>query len=115
MPAAEVAAKDWRAVEEFRGDYIRRRALMMGLLEEIPILNASEPEGAFYIMVDVRDTGMDATTFAKRALDEALVQVIPLDTLPGGEGHIRLSYAADDEIINEGLQRLQQWLNPQYS
>jgi aspartate/methionine/tyrosine aminotransferase len=115
MPAAEVAAKDWSAVKEFRSDYVRRRNLMMDLLEDIPILNASEPEGAFYIMVNVRETGMDATTFAKRALDEALVQVIPLDALPGGEGHIRLSYAADDEIIKEGLLRLQRWLNPQYS
>ena len=62
-------------------------------------------------MVDVRGTGMDATTFAKRAMDEALVQVIPLDSLPGGEGYIRLSYAADDDVIREGIQRLQAWLD----
>ena len=113
MPAAEIAANDWSAVQEFRGDYLRRRALMMGLIDQIPSLNASEPEGAFYIMVDVTDTGMDAKTFAKRAMDEALVQVIPLDSLLGGEGYVRLSYAADDDIIREGVKRLGDWLNNQ--
>ena len=110
MPAAELAAKDWSSVEKFREEYIRRRELMLAMLQQIPSLSASEPEGAFYVMVDVRQTGMDATTFAKRAMEEALVQVIPLDSLPGGEGYIRLSYAADDDVIREGIQRLQSWL-----
>ena len=113
MPAAEVAAKNWDAVAEFRDDYLRRRTLMMGLIRGIPTLKVSEPEGAFYVMVDVTGTGMDATTFAKRALDEALVQVIPLDSLPGGEGYVRLSYAAEDSVIEEGLKRLGEWLNSQ--
>ena len=113
MPAAEVAAKNWGAVAEFRDDYVRRRALMIELIEAIPSINASNPEGAFYMMVDVRGTGMDATTFATRAMDEALVQVIPLDSLPGGEGYIRLSYAAEDHVIEEGLKRLANWLAAQ--
>ena len=113
MPAAEVAANNWEAVAEFRDDYVRRRALMIELIEAIPSMNASDPEGAFYMMVDVRETGMDATTFATRAMEEALVQVIPLDSLPGGEGHIRLSYAAEDHVIEEGLKRLANWLESQ--
>ena len=113
MSAAEVAAENWDAVAEFRGDYVRRRSLMMDLLNGIPSLNASEPEGAFYVMVDVTATGMDATTFAARAMDEAKVQVIPLESLPGGEGFVRLSYAAEDDVIEEGLKRLNEWLNNQ--
>ena len=113
MPAAEVAAKNWGAVAEFRDDYVRRRALMIKLIEAIPSMSASDPEGAFYMMVDVRGTGMDATTFATRAMEESRVQVIPLDSLPGGEGYIRLSYACEDHIIEEGLKRLANWLNSQ--
>ena len=113
MPAAEVAAKNWEAVAEFREDYVRRRALMIELIDGIPSMSASDPEGAFYMMVDVRATGMDATTFATRAMEEALVQVIPLDSLPGGEGYVRLSYAAEDHIIEEGLKRLANWLASQ--
>ena len=111
MPGAELAAKQWDAVADFREDYVRRRALMMELLNGIPSLNASEPEGAFYVMVDVRETGMNATVFAQRAMEEARVQVIPLDSLPGGEGFVRLSYAAEDDVIEEGLARLKDWLS----
>ena len=111
MLAAELAAKDWSAVAKFRDEYIHRRELMLELLEDIPTLSASVPEGAFYVMVDVRQTGMDATTFAERAMGEAAVQVIPLDSLPGGEGYIRLSYAADRDVIREGMSRLKNWLN----
>jgi aspartate/methionine/tyrosine aminotransferase len=113
MPAAEVAAKEWDSVGEFRGDYIQKRKRMMDLIEQIPLLNAGEPEGAFYLMVDVRNTGMDAITFAARAMEEACVQVIPLEGIPGGEGYIRLSYAADDDVIEEGLKRLGEWLGNQ--
>jgi aspartate/methionine/tyrosine aminotransferase len=113
MPAAELAAQDWSAIESFRSEYIRKRALMISLLDDIPSLSAGEPEGAFYLMVNVRATGMDATTFATRAMAEAKVQIIPLDTLPGGEGHVRLSYAADDATIEEGLNRLRNWLSVQ--
>ena len=56
---------------------------------------------------------MDGTTFAARAMDEAKVQVIPLESLPGGEGFVRLSYAAEDDVIEEGLKRLSEWLNNQ--
>ena len=111
MPAAAAAAKDWSSVKVFSEHYTRRKALMMGLLDELPMLKASEPEGAFYVMVDVRETGMDAITFAQRALEEAKVQVIPLEGLLGGEGHVRLSYAADDDVICEGLRRLKAWLS----
>lgn len=110
MPAAEVAAGEWTQVDAFKVDYRRKQARMLELLEGIPTLSAGASEGAFYLMVDVTETGMEATTFATRALEEARVQVIPLDALPAGEGHIRLSYAADDAVIEEGLRRLADWL-----
>ena len=56
---------------------------------------------------------MDATAFAHRALHEARVQVIPLDPFSGGEGYIRLSYAVEDEVIEEGVARLTTWLSTQ--
>ena len=34
-------------------------------------------------------------------------------TLTGGEGYIRLSYAAEDHVIEEGLKRLTNWLSTQ--
>jgi len=111
MPAAEVAASHWDALPAFREAYQARRERLHSAIKAMPMIEPSSPEGAFYLMVDVRPTGMDAVTFANRALTEAKVQVIPLDALPGGEGHIRLSYAADDVVIDEGIARLSAWLD----
>ena len=48
--------------------------------------------------------------FADGAL-EAGVQLIPASLIAGGEGFIRVSYAADEESIHEGLRRLSAWLD----
>ena len=47
--------------------------------------------------------------FADGAL-EAGVQLIPASLITGGEGFVRISYAADEDVIIEGLRRLKEWL-----
>ena len=47
--------------------------------------------------------------FADGAL-EAGVQLIPASLIKGGDGFVRISYAADEEDIMEGLRRLKSWL-----
>ena len=74
-------------------------------------LSMPEPEGAFYGFVDISETGMDSTTFATRALNEAKVQLIPGGLIAEGEGFVRISYACDEETLHEGLKRIGDWLN----
>ena len=95
---------------EFYDAFAERREVFHSLLEDIPGINAPKPEGAFYILADITDTGMDDIEFATRALDEALVQVVPGSLMPGGEGLIRMSYGTDLEQIKEGCKRLKEWL-----
>ena len=78
-------------------------------LSEIPGLRITEPEGAFYVFVDVTGTGMSDVEFADGAL-EAGVQLIPASLIAGGEGFVRVSYASDEDVITEGLLRLKNWL-----
>ena len=75
----------------------------------IPGIRVPEPEGAFYVFADVTGTGMTDIEFADGAL-EAGVQLIPASLITGGEGFVRISYAADEEDIMEGLRRLKSWL-----
>ena len=53
---------------------------------------------------------MDDKTFARRALSEAQVQLIPASLMQGGEGYCRISYATNIDNIREGCRRLRQWL-----
>jgi len=109
MSAAAVALDCDDSVEMFNGEYIKRREIMMEGLSGIPGLRLVEPEGAFYVFVDVTGTGMTDIEFADGAL-EAGVQLIPASLISGGEGFVRISYAADEEAIHEGLRRLKGWL-----
>ena len=109
MHAATVALGCDDSVEEFNREYLKRRGIMTAGLSELPGLRIVEPEGAFYVFVDVTGTGMTDIEFADGAL-EAGVQLIPTSLITGGEGFVRISYATNEEAIHEGLRRLRAWL-----
>ncbi len=99
------------AVEEFKQNYLIRRQILMDGIAAIDGLSMPEPEGAFYGFVDISETGMDSTTFATKALNDAKVQLIPGGLLEGGEGFVRISYACDEDTLREGLSRISNWLD----
>ena len=109
MDAARVALGCEDSVLEFNEEYRKRREMMMCGLDSLPGIRVPEPEGAFYVFADVTGTGMSDVEFADGAL-EAGVQLIPASLITGGEGFVRVSYAADEEAIEEGLRRLGTWL-----
>ncbi len=109
MDAARVALECEDSVDEFNQEYLKRRDLMMEGLSSLPGIRVPEPEGAFYVFADVTGTGMSDVEFADGAL-EAGVQLIPASLITGGEGFVRVSYAVDEGVIEEGLRRLRSWL-----
>ena len=111
MPAGEVALQLEDETKEMAESFAMRRTVMHEGVNKLPGIRAPEPEGAFYILADVSETGMTDIEFAERALAEARVQVIPGSLMQGGEGLIRLSYATSLENIEEGIERLGRWLN----
>ena len=94
----------------FFKSFSERRDVFHSLLQEIPGIKAPKPEGAFYILADITETGMDDIEFATRALEEAGVQLVPGSLMPGGEGLVRMSYGTNLEQIREGCKRLKDWL-----
>jgi aminotransferase len=64
------------------------------------------PDGAFYFFLDVRAFG-SSLEIAERLLRERRVIVIPGEAFgPGGAGFLRVSYAARDEDIRNGVRAL---------
>jgi aspartate aminotransferase len=83
-----------------------RRALMAEELNRIPRLPVTMPDGAFYFFLDVRTFG-SSLEIAERLLRERRVIVIPGEAFgPGGAGFLRVSYAARDEDIRNGVRAL---------
>jgi aminotransferase len=88
-----------------RRDYVCERLINMGL-------EIDKPDGAFYVFPSIKHTKMTSFDFSLRLLKEAGVAVVPGDSFSGGgEGYIRMSFAASIEMLEEGLNRMEQFIH----
>jgi aspartate aminotransferase len=94
-------------VAEFR----RRRDAIVDGLRRIQGFSCPRPKGAFYVFPNIAGTGYSSRKLADRLLDEAGVACLS-GTAFGewGEGHLRFSYAASLESIEEALRRIRELL-----
>jgi len=87
-----------------RRDYVYDRLMNMGL-------TLDKPEGAFYLFPSIAHLGLPSMEFALRLLDEGSVAVVPGDAFSRyGEGYIRLSYAYARPVLEQALDRLEQFV-----
>ena len=99
------------AAETMRATYDTRRKAMLAGLQKIGLAPRTEPTGAFYVFVRADHLGADSLALAYDILEKAHVGVTPgIDFGPGGEGHLRFSYANSLENIEEGLTRLGRYI-----
>ena len=100
------------AVEEMRREYTARRARVLSALEGLPRVRALPPEGGFFVMVDVRSTGIPSNEIRRRLLRDHGVAVVHGSAYgPGGEGTLRVSFASGGSTLTDGLERLRQGLS----
>ena len=84
----------------------RRRSLAEGL-NAIEGIHCPLVEGAFYAFADIRGTGMSSVATADRFLQEAHVAVTPgIAFGAAGEGHVRLSFATSDDLLEGAVERI---------
>ena len=86
--------------------YRRRRGVAVDTATEAG-LGFVAPAGTMYMMLEVDPGSRSMLRFALDLLDEHGVSVAPGSVFgPGGEGYVRISLAAEDGDIAEGLHRL---------
>jgi aspartate aminotransferase len=99
-------------VDKMVATYDERRKYLLKRLKDIGFSIGYEPKGAFYVLADAREFGSDSLEMSRRILNEAGVAVTPgIDFGSGAEGYIRFSYANSLENIEEGIRRLDAFLN----
>lgn len=77
----------------------------------MPKVESLVPEGGLFVMVDVRGLGMPSDAIRQFLLREAGVVVIHGSAYGlGGEGFLRVSFAAGGEVLEQGLERLRNGL-----
>lgn len=106
-------------IEAMRQEFEKRRNYMVKRMNEIPGVSCKMPEGAFYVMMNISQllgktiggaSINSADDFAMAFLDQGLVAVVP-STGFGIDNFVRWSYATSMENIEEGLNRLEKFLN----
>lgn len=89
-----------------KAEYLKRREFLQAELSEAGFEVAS-PDGAFYLFAKIpAQFEPDSWAFVRRLAKEAKVALIPgISFGPGGEGYVRLSYAASMENLTEAAKR----------
>lgn len=90
------------------GVYQRRRDLFYNLISEIPKFKPFKPQGAFYLFVDISETGLTSMQATERLLNEAHVAVVPGAPF-GNDAYIRMSFATSDDKLQEAAARIKHW------
>ena len=93
-------------VDEMVKSYRRRRNYIVQSFNDMG-LTCHNPGGAFYAFPSIASTGLTSQQFAEQLLQQEKVAVVPGDVFgTSGEGHIRCSYAASFEQLQESIKRI---------
>jgi len=109
--AALEALRDKESPKRMKEEFRRRRDMVSKLLSETGKLKFRMPEGTFYFFPSY-ESDIPSKTFSENLLNEKQVITTPGIAFGGqGERHFRASFAASDEVINEGLSRLNDFIS----
>ncbi|MGA8050746.1 MAG: pyridoxal phosphate-dependent aminotransferase [Burkholderiales bacterium] len=117
--ALEAVTGPQDAAEAMRVSFLARRDLIVRLLGEVPGVTCQVPGGAFYVWPNVTEAcrmigAADSEEFRRRLLNEAGVAVLADihfgARVPGEGQHVRFSYAASNEAIEQGVARMAEFI-----
>jgi len=94
-------------VREMVATYDKRRWIVYEGLNDIDGISCLKPESTFYAFPNIKSLGLSSWDLAKFLVKEHKVAVVPGSIFgKGGEGYVRLSFAASAEQLKEGLARI---------
>lgn len=117
--SVEALTGDQSSVEFMISKFKERRNYMVNKINSIENISCTMPEGAFYVMMNISKLiGKKANDkvikgsidFAESLLEDSKVAVVPGDAF-GVSEYVRLSYATSMENIEEGLERIHNFVN----
>ena len=88
----------------------RRREIALKCLSGSNAVKAIRPQGAMYIMLDIRSTGMSGEAFAEALLDQHHIAVMPGESFgEAAAGHLRVALTVNDDRFEKALTTLIQF------
>ncbi len=96
-------------LQEMVAAFDERRNYMYERLTSIAGVTCVRPQGAFYMLPDIGEAGMDSVTFSEKLITDTGVAVVPGAAF-GNDRTVRLSYACSMQNIENGLDRLESFI-----
>jgi aspartate aminotransferase len=94
-------------IEDMVSAWDRRRRAVAGGINKVKGLRCPLVQGAFYAFIDARETGLDSLSLSQKLLEEAHVALVPGTAFgQAGEGHLRLSFATGDDLLESAVSRI---------
>ena len=85
----------------------RRRAITQSILAGQNLIQSAPMDGAMYVMLDVRPTGLTGAQFAAALLEKHLIAVMPGDSFgQATAGHVRVAMTVADDVYAAALTRI---------
>lgn len=107
MDAAEFALERPEIEARICGTFERRHAVALRALAGAQAARAGASDGAMYVMIDIRPTGLSGRDFAHLMLEEERIAVMPGESFgAAGAGHVRATLTLPDDQLDEALRRL---------
>ena len=106
--AADFALDQGTALEEeVSAPFRRRRDLAQNVLAGQNTVGMIPSQGAMYLMLDIRATGLNGKEFADRLLDEHRIAVMPGESFgTSAAGHVRVAMTVEDSAFEAALKTL---------
>jgi len=99
--------------EELRRMLVRlkeNRDFCLSMLRQMPGVTVPSPDGAFYLFPKIEGL-TDSFSFCRRLLEETRVGLAPGVAFgTGGEGSVRICYAAERQILEQAMERIGRFL-----
>ena len=99
--------------EELRRMLVRlkeNRDFCLAMLRQMPGVTVPSPDGAFYLFPKIEGL-TDSFNFCRRLLEETRVGLAPGVAFgTGGEGSVRICYAAERQILEQAMERIGRFL-----
>ncbi|MEN2998912.1 MAG: pyridoxal phosphate-dependent aminotransferase [Brevinematia bacterium] len=99
---ASIKALDYDMSEYIRRYKVKRDMVYEGLKENFDIV---KPEGAFYAFPSPKELTISVEEFVNECIKEGVL-IIPGNVFSERSTHFRLSFAASDETIRKGIERI---------
>ncbi|MFX4266307.1 pyridoxal phosphate-dependent aminotransferase [Aliarcobacter butzleri] len=106
IPALEGEAD--KDIEMMRAEFEKRKDYIVKAINEIDGLSCYEPDGAFYVFINIKKISNDSMKFCADLLEQKGVALVP-GLAFGMEGYARFSFATSLEVIKEGVKRIKEF------